>query len=155
MGDLPNERVQGFLNPFAGLNYAGPLQEVVYKTKALIAVFTCLATNGIQLEIVSQLVTKAFLLGLGRFVARRGLCSKMISVNGTNFLGAASELKTVYTFLENDRQAIADHWARQGNACKFSPPRATHFGGLWEAAMKAMKKHLNMVTKGLVCTFEE
>lgn len=164
MGDLPGERVRGSLRPFtnAGVDYAGPLQVResrrrgrVHTTKAWIAVFTCLATKAVHLELVTEMTTEAFLSTLRRFVARRGICSTMISDNGTNFVGAARELKELYAFLESEKQTISDHLAQQRIDWKFIPARAPHFGGLWEAAVKCTKKHLNTVTKGLVFTFEE
>ncbi|XP_046613945.1 uncharacterized protein LOC124302152 [Neodiprion virginianus] len=164
MGDLPTKRVRGSLKPFtdAGVDYAGPLQVResrrrgrVPTTKAWIVVFTCLATRAVHLELVTEMTTEAFLSTLRRFVARRGICSTMISDNGTNFVGAARELKELYAFLEGEKQTISDHLAQQRIDWKFIPARSSHFGGLWEAAVKCTKKHLNTVTKGLVFTFEE
>lgn len=164
MGDLPSERVRGSLRPFTntGVDYAGPLQVResrrrgrVHTSKAWIAVFTCFAMKAVHLELVTDLSTESFLAALRRFVARRGICSQMVSDNGTNFVGAARELKEVFEFLEKENDAISEHLSRQKIQWKFIPPRAPHFGGLWEAAVKAVKRHLNTVTKGLVSTFEE
>ncbi|XP_011174851.2 uncharacterized protein LOC105207108 [Solenopsis invicta] len=35
------------------------------------------------------------------------------------------------------------------------PPRSPNFGGLWEAAVKVVKKHFYAVTQGQILTFEE
>ncbi|XP_046420473.1 uncharacterized protein LOC124179783 [Neodiprion fabricii] len=122
MGDLPTERVRGSLKPFtnAGVDYAGPLQVResrrrgrVPTTKAWIVVFTCLATRTVHLELVTEMTTEAFLSTLRRFVVRREICSTMISDNGTNFVGAARELKELYAFLESEKQTISDHLAQQ------------------------------------------
>ncbi|XP_043286900.1 uncharacterized protein [Venturia canescens] len=164
MGDLPSKRVQGSLKPFTntGVDYVGPVQVResrrrgrVHIRKAWIAVFTCLATKAMHLELVSELTTEGFLATLRRFVARRGICSTIFSDNGSNFVGASRELKEVYTFLENEKDRVSDDLSRQRIDCQFIPPRAPHFGGLWEAAVKSAKKHLSIVTKGLIFTFEE
>ncbi|XP_046748844.1 uncharacterized protein LOC124412770 [Diprion similis] len=164
MGDLPKEGVHGSLRPLTttGVDYAGPLQVRerrrrgrVHASKAWIAVFTCFATKAIHLELVAELTSESFLAVLRRFVARRGICSQIVSDNSTNFVGADGELKEVFEFLEKEGNTISEYLFQQKITWKFIPPRAPQIGGLWEAAVKATKRQLNTVTKGLVPTFEE
>ncbi|XP_024884621.1 uncharacterized protein LOC112462817, partial [Temnothorax curvispinosus] len=113
----------------------------IHISKAWIAVFTCFATKAVHIELVTELTTESFLAALRRFVARRGICSKIVSDNGTNFVGAARELAEVYEFLRKEKEAIATYLARQKIEWRFIPPRSPHFGSLWEAAVKATKRH--------------
>lgn len=164
MGDLPESRVTGLNRPFdtAGVDYAGPLQlresrrrGKIPITKAYIAVFTCFKTKAVHLELVSDLTTEAFLAALRRFTARRGICRTLYSDNGTNFVGAARELKEIYELLAKNEDEITTKLADKKITWKFIPPRAPHFGGLWEAAVKATKRHLYISLQGLIYTFEE
>ncbi|XP_071631880.1 uncharacterized protein [Temnothorax longispinosus] len=164
MGDLPKQRVAGYERPFTntGVDYAGPLQVResrrrgrTHVSKGYIAIFRCFSTKAVHLEFVSALTTEAFLAALSRFTARRGICSQMFSDNGTNFVGAARELRKIYAFLEKEKDEIQTSLAQQKITWSFIPPRAPHFGGLWEAAVKIAKRHLNSVTQGRVLTFEE
>ena len=79
------------------------------------------------------------------------------SDNGTNFVGAARELKEFLTFFESQRtqNAVSDFCTAQGITWKFIPERAPHFGGLWEAAVKSMKSHFKKVIGETKLTFEE
>lgn len=164
MGDLPRQRVSGFVRAFVntGVDYAGPLQVResrrrgrIHISKGYVAIFTCLCTKAVHLELVSDMTTEAFLAALSRFTARRGLCTNLFSDNGTNFVGAARELKEIYALFEKEQQEIKSSLACQRITWNFIPPRAPHFGGLWEAAVKQMKRHLYTVTKGRIFTFEE
>ncbi|XP_046608819.1 uncharacterized protein LOC124299596 [Neodiprion virginianus] len=164
MGDRPSERVHRYLRPFTttGVDYVRPLQVRenrrrgrVHSSKARIAVFTYFAIKAIHLELLTELTTEAFLAGPRRFVARRDICSKIISDNGTNFVGAAQQLKKVFEFLKNENNVISKHLSRQKTDWKFIPPKTPHFGGLWRTAVKATKRYLKTVTKGMVPTFKE
>ena len=62
----------------------------------------------------------------------------MTSDNGTNFVGAVNKLKELVVGLDKDKlQRVGG----QGNIkWKFNPPAAPHFGGVFEAMVKAAKK---------------
>lgn len=164
MGDLPGERVTEARRVFqvTGVDYAGPIslresrrRGKGHITKGYIAVFTCFATKAVHLELVSELTTEAFLAALQRFTARRGLCEKLFSDNGRNFIGAANELKELQKFLDQENAHISEGLIQRKIEWHFIPPRAPHFGGLWEAAVKIMKRHLYTETLGRILTFEE
>ncbi|XP_065094436.1 uncharacterized protein LOC135714960 [Ochlerotatus camptorhynchus] len=151
VADLPKSRVTP-ARPFAisGVDYCGPvfLKSTVRNrgpTKAYIAIFVCFSTKAVHIELVTDLSTPAFLAALRRFVARRGLVRELHSDNGTAFKGAANALHRIYEMLkssETDRAHIQTWCAENQIQWKFIPPRAPHFGGLWEAAVKSAKHHL-------------
>ncbi|XP_011858078.1 PREDICTED: uncharacterized protein LOC105555663 [Vollenhovia emeryi] len=164
MGDLPKERVTMVARPFTvtGVDYAGPFQMResrrrgrIHVQKVYVAVFVCFNTKAVHLEMVTDLTTEAFLAALGRFTARRGTCAQLFSDNGTNLVGAARELRRVQEFLEKTEPEITSFLNTQRISWSFIPPRAPHFGGLWEAAVKIMKRHLYTITQGRILTFEE
>lgn len=135
MADLPGFRVQE-AHPFSvvGVDYAGPLQmkELSLRKaricKVYIAVFVCMTTKAVHLESVTALSTDAFLLTLDRFVARRGLPSSIYSDCGTNFVGAAKQLRRLINH-PDQRDRISGHLPCEWH---FNPPGAPHFGGIWE-----------------------
>lgn len=89
MGDLPEVRVtrgtRAFI--FMGVNYAGPVairaapgrdQKLPY---AYIALFICLSTKAVHLELVSDYISATFIAAYYCFVSRRGLPQQMYSDN--------------------------------------------------------------------------
>ena len=56
------------------------------------AVFVCLTTRAVYLDLVGNLSTDRFLLALIRFVVRRRKPKSIWNDNGTNFIGAEKEL---------------------------------------------------------------
>ncbi|XP_011858599.1 PREDICTED: uncharacterized protein LOC105556138 [Vollenhovia emeryi] len=164
MGELPAERIRSVDRPFTitGIDYAGPIQireskrrGRIHVSKGYVAVFVCTSTKAVHLKMVTDLSTDAFIATLQRFIARRGLCSQILSDSGTNFVGAAKHLKELYEFLIKEQKSIESELAEHRIEWRFIPPRAPHFGGLWEAAVKSTKKHLHTVTEGRVLTYEE
>ena len=73
-----------------------------------------------------------------RFIARRGYPNTIISDNGTNFVGAANELKAFMN--ERDKAKIESDLAQKKIVWKFNPPGAPHFGGIWEGLVQSCKK---------------
>lgn len=161
MGQLPSYRVQQSL-PFrhTGVDYAGPMDVRRNKErgsatyKGYISVFVCMSTKAIHLEIVTDLSTDGFLAAFRRFTARRGICSHVYSDCGTNFVGAAKQLKQDLNKSKLEKEA-AESLARNGTQWHFNPPSAPHFGGIWEAGVKSTKSHLNKILKTSCLTYEE
>lgn len=161
MGNLPRNRVSPS-PPFhsTGVDYAGPLLIKDRKgrgckvTKCYIALFICFCTRAIHLELVSDLSTEAFLASFRRFIARRGKPSIIYSDNGTNFVGASSELDRLGNFLLSNSTELTEKIHNTGITWKFIPAYSPHFGGLWEAGVKSMKHHLRRVAGNAILTFE-
>lgn len=99
MGELPSVRVT-ISRPFenSGVDYCGPfyvrdrVRRNSKKYKSYVAIFICMATKAVHIELVEDLTTESFLATLKRFIARRGKLRNLYSDNGRNFVGADREL---------------------------------------------------------------
>ncbi len=154
MGMLPSSRTTP-APPFCrtGVDFSGPYQLKVGYTrkpsiiKAYAVHFVCMATKAIHLDLCSSLSTPDFRATLDRFVARRGCPTDVYSDNGTNFQGAREEIRDLQKFTESEdtKQVITIFSSQHNIKWHHIPPRAPHFGGLWEASVKATKMLLRKV----------
>ena len=92
-------------------------------------------------------------MALQRFVKRRGVPKLIVGDNGTNFRAAEQELKAAVGDL--DRQKIVRYLVSQGTVWKFNPPRAPHFGGVFEALIKSAKRALSAILQQAEVNDEE
>lgn len=158
MGDLPEFRLTPS-KPFmcTALDFAGP-----FKTKqnegprckktreSYICIFVCCCTKAIHLEVVSSYTSDAFIACLRRLVACRGKLRHVYCDNGTNFIGANNMLRKMMTDQQDAIQHEFEHLEFH-----FAPARSPHTGGLYEANVRSMKKHLNRVMGRMILNFEE
>ena len=164
IGQLPSAR----LNPdyvffHTGLDYAGPfyLKEGYVrrpvKIKAWMAIFVCFQVKAVHLEIVKDATTKSLIAALCRFCSRRALPLVLYSDNGSNMIGAKNELSELYAVLQSKetQNCIQSYLLNQRVRWELTPVKAPHFGGLWEAAVKAAKYHIKRLTGGKMYTYDE
>lgn len=160
MGDLPKKRATP-CKPFTytGIDYAGPIEIKEYlktrtnKRKCWIAIFVCLNTRAIHIDIVTDLTSDAFIQCFKRFVGRRGHCEKLISDNATTFVGANRELKAALEKWNTDETHL--YLNSFGTSWEFMTAGAPHQGGIYEAAVKSTKYHLRRVIGSKSCTYEQ
>ena len=141
MVDLPRERLDEHVFPFThtGVDYFGPIEvKILRRTlKRWCCLFTCLTTRAVHIEVAQSLDTESCLAAVTRFIARRGYPSAIISDNGTNFVGAAKELKAFMD--EWDRAKVESDLAQKKIIWRFNPPGAPHFGGIWKRLDQSCK----------------
>lgn len=164
MGDLPPTRVQA-ARPFSncGVDYFGPLKlkqgcrKNAPVGKAYGVVFVCFATKAVHCELATDLTTEGFIAALKRFTSRRGKVKNLYSDNGSNFVGANRELKELRKQFSSQqhKEVVMEELAEEGITWHFIPPNSPHFGGLWEAAVKSFKRHLQKVAGNSVLRYEE
>lgn len=163
MAALPKERTT-ISRPFncTGVDFAGPFDIKSYIgrgcriTKGYVLVFVCFSTKAIHLEATNDLTTNGFIAAFTRFFSRRGCPAKMVSDNGTAFVGASNVFEKDQTqFLYNLKSKILANSAFQLMEWQFNPPGAPHMGGLWEAGVKSVKSHLKKMSHSQKFTFEE
>ncbi|XP_029675478.1 uncharacterized protein LOC115242954, partial [Formica exsecta] len=162
MGQLPTARVTS-ARPFynSGLDYAGPVTLRTWRGRAArsykgyFAIFVCLTTSAVHIEVVTDYTTDAFIAAYKRFAGRRGICATLQSDCGTNFVGADVELKRLFAQSSKELGSLASLLANDRTEWRFNPPSAPHFGGKWEAAVKSVKFHLRRVLGDTAVTYEE
>lgn len=163
MGQLPECRIKPS-RPFknSGVDFAGPINLRTSKGrghksyKGYICVWVCMVTKAIHLDAISDLTSAGFIAGFKRFVSRRGHVSNVWSDNGTNFVGAAKELRHL---VEAEKSSVASEikeWlGNNGTTWHFNPPHAPNFNGLMEAGVKSTKFHLRRIIGDSTLTYEE
>lgn len=164
LGQLPSPRITPS-KPFAhsAVDYGGPViirhggQRSKTLSKSYIALFICLSTKAIHLELVSDLSSEAFLAAFRRFISRRGLPIQIFSDNGTNFRHANNILHDLFKLFNSEgfKNVTQSFFSAQGINWSFIPPSSPHFGGLWESGIKSVKFHLRRVIGQTILNFEE
>ncbi|XP_055938249.1 uncharacterized protein LOC129968417 [Argiope bruennichi] len=148
-GLLPHDRVRDAETfEIVGLDLAGP---VILKEerKAWILILTCAVYRAVHLELLTSVSTENFLLGLRRFIARRGRPSVIYSDNSTNLKSAHRLLKEVdFEKLKNIEELSPISWT-------FIPPNAPWWGGFWERLIGLMKRILRRTLRKTSLNHEE
>ena len=140
MADLPKSRLEP-APPFTycAVDYFGPwhVKDGRKEVKRYGALFTCMASRSIHIEVAHSMETDSFLQALRRFVSRRGPIRELRSDQGTNFVGADNELKKALQEMDDD-QIKAEllkndiDWVR-------NPATASNFGGVWERQIRSVR----------------
>ena len=88
-------------------------------------------------------MTEDFILAMRRFVAYRGLPRKISSDNGTNLVGAHSELHQLEEFLIENENSLRSRLVSDKINWNFIPSYSPHFGDIhiWEAGVKSTSSH--------------
>ena len=125
--------------------------------KTYIAIFVCFVIKAVHIELVTDLTKDSCVLAIRRFISRRGIPRKILSDNGKNFVGARNDILKIQEILavENNKKSVGSFMAQDTIEWETIPPRSPHFGGLWEASVKSMKRHLRRVVGLQVLSFEE
>lgn len=143
MADLPKGRVTP-APPFTynGVDYFGPyvIKECRKELKRYGCLFTCLASRAVHIETTNSLETDSFIQALRRFIARRGPIREIRSDNGTNFVGAKTELQQAVDEMDNEQ--IRSRLHQEGTDWIFNPPSGSHLGGIWERQIRTTSKVL-------------
>ena len=144
MVKLPKERVTPNHPPFyfTGVDYFGPfyVKQGRSSVKYYGCLFTYLTMRAVHIKHASDLSTSAFINALQRFFGRRGKPRKIISDNGTNFVGADKELRKAMSDLEDNK--INAELRQRYIEWQFNPSYASHMGGVWERLTRSIRKIL-------------
>ena len=123
MADLPVDRMTP-APPFTytGVDFFGPIliKEGRKEMKRYGALYTCLVSRAVHIEIAVSLETDSFLNSLRRFIARRGPIKELRCDNGTNFVGAERELRQAVLEMNNDH--LREQLLKESITWKFNPP---------------------------------
>ena len=147
MSDLPADRLSEAA-PFShtGLDVFGPFSVTDGKTtrsctggkKVWAVIFTCLVSRAVHIEPLASMDTSSMKNALRRFLCLRGACVVLRSDQGTNFVGVRN-LEESSISLDDLRKEISLH------DCQWilNPPKASHFGGVWERKIGSIRRILD------------
>ncbi|XP_022096554.1 uncharacterized protein LOC110982458 [Acanthaster planci] len=142
MADLPEDRLQA-TPPFTnvGMDVFGPWSVITRKTrggsaeaKRWAVLFTCLCTRAVHVEVIEAMDTSALISALRRFCSLRGPIARLRCDRGTNFIGAEGTL---------NQEQVARYLTSKNCEWIFNPPKASHFGGIWERQIGIIRRVLD------------
>ncbi|XP_063625638.1 uncharacterized protein LOC134797347 [Cydia splendana] len=140
-GNFPPQRLAHHRRPFTytGLGYFGPINSKIGRRqeKRYVALYTCMTSRAVHLELVHSLSADSAIMSLRRFIARRGAPNTVYSDNGTCFVGADRILREFHQY------EVYDFAANRGIKWSFIPAAAPFFGGCWERLIRTVKVALN------------
>ena len=158
MGSLPKYRLTEPLQAFsrAGIDFAGPFhikqkretRSQPQRPKHYVLVFTCLQTRAVHFEVTPSIDTEAVLNALSRFCDRRGVPEVIVSDNARSFEAANKILKDQVKNIDQGKLKEATSYGYKfGSGIKwiFNPPTGSHFGGVYETIVKALKRALHAI----------
>jgi hypothetical protein len=148
IGDIPEFRLEKPLKAFAkaGLDFAGPFE--IKQTmgrgrlKAYILVLNCLQTRALHLEATVGMDTSSFMNAISRFISLRDIPIDIYSDNFKTFVSHDKELQN-WVCSPEIGDIIQQHKAQV--SWTFTPPKAAHFGGIYEIMVKASKRCLKAI----------
>ncbi|XP_062620904.1 uncharacterized protein LOC134282517 [Saccostrea cucullata] len=129
MSDLPEDRIEPGQPPFTsvGVDIFGPWEVLTRRTrggsansKRWAALFTCLVTRAVHIEVLEEMSSSSFINALRRFTAIRGYVREYRSDRGTNFIGAVDPLHINAINIEDP--PIKDLLYSGGSVWIFNPP---------------------------------
>lgn len=148
-GQLPPDRVTPFLPPFyyTGLDYFGAVNIKIGRRqeKMWVALFTCLTTRAIHMEIAEDLSTDACLMVIKNFCKLRGTPGRIRSDCGTNFVGADNIIRRTVDFIEPNE--MRRELGINGIEWTMNSPGNPEAGGAWERLVQTTKKILRVTLK--------
>jgi hypothetical protein len=141
MASLPTPRVTAFESPFisTGVDYFGSL--LVKRGRSQVKRYGCVFTcRAVHIEVAHSLDAESSLCAFSRFTACRGAPKDVYSDKGTNFVGALGTLKQEFEKIQsNEEQKIYDRLRMSKIRWHFSPPLASHAGGVWERMIRSIR----------------
>ena len=146
MADLPADRAE--CSPpftYVGVDIFGPFLVKNRRTviKRYGAIYTCLTTRAVHIEMTYNLTTDAFIHSLRKFMAIRGPVRLIRCDNGTNFVGANQELCQAMKTIQSD--SLRNFTLENNCDIEFrtNPPSASHMGGAWERLIRVVRSVLS------------
>jgi len=148
MGDIPAVRLKSHVPPFSYTiaDIAGPITVKVTRNtvaKRYIFVYSCLTSRALHLELIEDLTTNSTLLALQNSIHLRGAPFKIITDNGTNFVGANNKLREICE--RWNRELLAKGCVIRPIDWDFGPARAPHMQGAVERMVALMKTAIKKV----------
>ena len=147
MSDLPEDRLEP-TPPFTycAVDYFWPfiIKDGRKELKRYGVLFTCMASRAVHIETANSLETDTFINALRRFICRRGPIRQLRSDQGTNFVGARTEL--AQALAKMDQQKIKTKLLEEQCdwfSFKMNVPAASHMGGVWERQIRSVRNVLS------------
>lgn len=145
LGNLPTDRIT-LLRPFlnSGVDYCDPFNIKFGSrstSKAFVALFVCMATKAVHLELVGNLTTAAFLNALKPYQGAVIFPNSIVIMPPISMLITEMDQEQIETIAQIKWELIL--------------PRSLNFGGIWEAGVKSVKFHLKRVIRKTVLSFKK